>query len=180
MTRPRYAIDAPTDILQTHVMSSRLGTFVDKDGHKLGGFGFNNVTFRAQIGYPLISQLQAGEEIDNRFVAHATFDRMGGGELIVNNLDKGISHPYHLHGKPFFLVARGKGNLTAKQWEGMKANTARIRNPLRRDVLEITGGSWAVLRKSSGQSFVHELTYRCLYGSARRLAIALSYRLAPR
>lgn len=147
-TRPRDAINAPTDILQTHVMSSSLGTFVDKDGYKIGGFGFNNVTFRAQIGYPLISQLQDGADIDTQFVAHASFDQMGGGDLIVNNLDDGISHPYHLHGKPFFLVARGTGNLTAEQWEEIKSDTARIENPLRRDVLEITGGSWAVLRES--------------------------------
>jgi FtsP/CotA-like multicopper oxidase with cupredoxin domain len=146
-SRPRDAIDAPTDIIQTHVMSSSLGTFVDKDGHKIGGFGFNNVSFRAQIGYPLISQLQAGSEIDNQFVADVSFDQMGGGDLIINNLDTGIAHPYHLHGKPFFIVARGKGNLTAEQWKEMRANTARIDNPLRRDVLEIIGGSWAVLRE---------------------------------
>lgn len=152
--RPRVAVDAPTDILQTHVMSSSRGTFVDKDGNKLGGFGFNNVTFQAQIGYPLIAQLQAGQEINNKFVAHATFDKMGGGDLVVNNLDAGISHPYHLHGKPFFLVARGAGNLTAEQWENMRSDTAQTQNPLRRDVLEITGGSWAVLREQGSLTLI--------------------------
>lgn len=35
---PREEMDAPTEILQTHVMSSSLGKFVDADGKKLGGF----------------------------------------------------------------------------------------------------------------------------------------------
>lgn len=45
--------------------------------------GFNNVHFKNQINYPLISQIQDGHPIDGDIVAHATFDSLGGGDIIV-------------------------------------------------------------------------------------------------
>ena len=108
--------------------------------------GFNNITFQAQVGYPLLYQVQSGRNISDYFVAHATYENLGGGDLIVNNLDPGISHPYHLHGKPFSIVARGEGTLTVGEWEAKRDYTAQTSNPLRRDVIEVRGGNWAVLR----------------------------------
>lgn len=154
--RPREEVDAPTEILQTYVMSTEAGLFVDKNGVHIGNYGFNNVTYRNQIGYPLIQQVQDGHAIDGQYVAHSTFDQMGGGDIVINNLDapgfnpilfEPISHPFHLHGKPFFIVARGNGTMTKEQWEASRDELAQTSNPLRRDVLEIPGGAWAVLRK---------------------------------
>ena len=145
--RPRDAVDAPTKILETHVMSSEAGVFVNKNGVRIGNFGINNVTYQNQIGYPLLTQVQEGHAIDGELVAHATFHKMGGGDIVINNLDGPISHPFHLHGKPFMIVARGTGNLTREQWLSMRKSVAKVKNPLRRDVLEIPGGSYAVLRE---------------------------------
>ena len=61
----------------------------------------------------------------------------------LNNLDGGISHPFHLHGKPFFLVARGPGNITAADVPNIQIQTT---NPLRRDTLMVPAGTWAILR----------------------------------
>ncbi|KAK1923265.1 multi-copper oxidase laccase-like protein [Papiliotrema laurentii] len=143
---PREVQNAPTEIFQTHSMSSSLGRFVGKDGHKIGTFGFNNITYQAQIGNPLLHQLQQGKTIDDAYIAHAEFDRLGGGDLIVNNLDLGISHPFHFHGKPFHIAARGEGNITVEEWEAIRDTRAKTDNPLRRDVIQIPGGHWAVLR----------------------------------
>jgi FtsP/CotA-like multicopper oxidase with cupredoxin domain len=129
-------------------MSSAAGIFVDKNGVRLGNFGINNVTYRNQIGFPLIQQVQEGLQIDGDLVAHATFHEQGGGDIVINNLDAPISHPFHLHGKPFMIVARGQGNITKEQWEGIQSFTANTTNPLRRDVLQIPGGTWVVLRES--------------------------------
>jgi hypothetical protein len=162
--RPREEIDAPTEVLQTYVLSTAAGLFVDKNGAKIGNYGFNNVSYRNQIGYPLLTQVQEGHAIDGQYVAHSTFDQMGGGDIVINNLDappsnpillEPISHPIHLHGKPFFIVARGEGIMTKEAWEASRDELANTNNPLRRDVLEIAGGSWAVLRESTSASSVH-------------------------
>ncbi len=54
-----------------------------------------------------------------------------------------IGHPFHLHGRPFYLIARGFGRLNTTDLPGIQMNLA---NPLRRDTLLITEGSYAVLR----------------------------------
>ena len=61
----------------------------------------------------------------------------------MNNLDGGIHHPFHLHGRPFYLVGRGTGNITEADVPNLVLNTT---NPLRRDTLVIGGASWAILR----------------------------------
>ena len=61
----------------------------------------------------------------------------------MNNLDRVIHHPFHLHGRPFYLVGRGTGNITEADVPNMVLNTT---NPLKRDTLVIGGASWAILR----------------------------------
>lgn len=45
---------------------------------------FNGVHYKNQIYNPLFAQIQAGETIDPKIVASATFDGIGGGDLIVS------------------------------------------------------------------------------------------------
>jgi FtsP/CotA-like multicopper oxidase with cupredoxin domain len=89
--------------------------------------------------------VERGQSINSSLIANVAFDGIGGGDIIVNNLDAGIVHPYHLHGRSFFLVARGEGTLTS---EGLAGVSLSLDNPVRRDVLQIQGGSWAVLCES--------------------------------
>jgi hypothetical protein len=54
-----------------------------------------------------------------------------------------LSHPFHLHSRPFYIVARGPGALgTWTKWLA-KINT---KNPLRRDTITIPHWSWAIIR----------------------------------
>jgi len=85
--RPRVAQDAPTEILQTHVLSSKFGRFTDINGKSVNGFvsqlghtkcrradgqGFNGIHYKNQI-----------YKVDPKLVASATFDGIGGGDIIV-------------------------------------------------------------------------------------------------
>ena len=50
----------------------------------------------------------------------------------VNNLDTFIDHPYHLHGRYFYIVARGEGRITTSNYPSLTFTT---RNPPRRDTV---------------------------------------------
>lgn len=45
--------------------------------------GFNGIHYKNQIYNPLFAQIQAGQTIDPKLVASATFDGIGGGDIIV-------------------------------------------------------------------------------------------------
>ncbi|KAK4689611.1 hypothetical protein P7C73_g475, partial [Tremellales sp. Uapishka_1] len=141
---PLVAEEAPTDILQSVVLSSQIGVFLNTSGLPFPGWAFNNISYQNQINYPLLAQVEAGETLNASYIASGTFDGIGGGDIIVNNLDPArLTHPYHLHGRSFYLVGRGSGNITADDVSGLTLNTT---NPLRRDTLQIPGQSWAILR----------------------------------
>jgi FtsP/CotA-like multicopper oxidase with cupredoxin domain len=148
---PRVAQKAPTKILTTNILDSKGGSFVDVNGDRFNGFGFNNITFQAQVGYPLLQQVEDGLTINKSLSASIVFPHLGGGDIVLNNLDYfgphagGISHPYHLHGKEFSIVARGTGIITsAADLANVAFNTT---NPLRRDTLTVAPNTWAVLRE---------------------------------
>ena len=52
-------------------------------GAKLICQGFNGIHYKNQIYNPLFAQIQAGENVDPKLVASATFDGIGGGDIIV-------------------------------------------------------------------------------------------------
>ncbi|RSH85652.1 laccase, multicopper oxidase, benzenediol:oxygen oxidorectuctase [Saitozyma podzolica] len=104
---PRVAMYPPESALDTHVLSSAFGTFVNVTGQSNTGFGFNNVSYQNQINDPLLAQVERGQSINSSLIANVAFDGIGGGDIIVNNLDAGIVHPYHLHGRSFFLIQGG-------------------------------------------------------------------------
>lgn len=64
-------------------------------------------------------------------------------DIIINNSDRGLDHPYHLHGADFYIVARGEGTMTKDGWDVISFNTT---NPPLHDTLVILGGDYAVLR----------------------------------
>jgi FtsP/CotA-like multicopper oxidase with cupredoxin domain len=107
--------------------------------------GFNNISFQNQINYPLLEQVEDGHAINGKLVANVAFTEIGGGDIIINNLDNVIAHPFHLHGGTFWILGRGTGNITAKEAGKLKLNT---HNPLRRDTLQMNLGEWALLRES--------------------------------
>ncbi|KAI7869586.1 Cupredoxin [Spinellus fusiger] len=62
-------------------------------------------------------------------------------EVVLNNLDSG-SHPFHLHGHTFQIVARGTG-----VYDGNSSSvTWLVKNPNRRDTILVPAQSFAILR----------------------------------
>ena len=147
---PRIPLDAPTEIATVNILNSKGGRFVDVTGHSFNGFAFNNVSFQAQAGYPLLQQVMEGHGINESLVHTITFPYQAGGDIVVNNLDffgptAGIAHPMHVHGKSFFLVGRGPGQIASvEDLAKVQLNTT---NPLRRDTIALPFNTWAVLRE---------------------------------
>lgn len=174
---PRIPLDAPTDIATVNILNSKGGRFVDVYGHSFNGFGFNNVSFQAQAGYPLLQQVMDGNDINQGLVHTITFPYQAGGDIVVNNLDvfgpnAGIAHPMHVHGKSFFLVGRGPGQIASM--DDLAKVQLNTKNPLRRDTIALPYNTWAVLRKSS------LVSSDIRYGHRRTWCVAdpLSYRFA--
>nr|XP_019011722.1 uncharacterized protein I206_03827 [Kwoniella pini CBS 10737]OCF50503.1 hypothetical protein I206_03827 [Kwoniella pini CBS 10737] len=141
---PRVAIDANVKPLQTLSLSSKFGTFLGTQGQNITGFAFNNISFQNQIWDPVLPQIIDNGKYTNENVAQVVFDQDGYVDLILNNLDGGIDHPYHLHGNEFQLIKRGDGNLTVEEAQAM--DLSNIVNPLRRDTIFIPGNAYAILR----------------------------------
>nr|XP_018261757.1 uncharacterized protein I303_06200 [Kwoniella dejecticola CBS 10117]OBR83915.1 hypothetical protein I303_06200 [Kwoniella dejecticola CBS 10117] len=141
---PRVAIDAFTKPLQTLSLSSKFGTFLGTEGQNITGFAFNNISFQNKQWDPILPQIIDNGNYTNENVAQVTFDQDGYVDLILNNLDGGIDHPYHLHGNEFQLIKRGDGNLTVEEAQAM--DLTNITNPLRRDTIFIPGNAYAILR----------------------------------
>lgn len=73
-----------------------------------------------------------------------TFDGKGAADLVINVIDPPpIGHPFHLHGRPFYIIARGAGTVGALTLPWVRKN---LKNPLRRDTILIPQWSYAVLR----------------------------------
>ncbi|TXT06322.1 uncharacterized protein COLE_05653 [Cutaneotrichosporon oleaginosum] len=137
---PLEAIAAPAVADETHVFTSVVGEFVDpRTGGKYVGWGFNGVPFKNLINDPLLKVVQDGREIDPSRLASAMFTGAAA-DIIINQLD-GAPHPFHLHGRPFSIVARGHGVINST--DGI---SLALDNPTRRDTLTLGPKSWAVLR----------------------------------
>ncbi|OCF35746.1 hypothetical protein I316_02236 [Kwoniella heveanensis BCC8398] len=140
---PMEVIDAYETPSETRVLSSQFGTFLGAKGQNITGFAFNNVTFQNQIYNPVLSQVEKEGNFSSPYVASIEFTTSSYADIVINNLDGFLSHPYHLHGNEFQLIARGDGNVTAEEVEAMGL---QIANPLRRDTIFIPANTYAVLR----------------------------------
>nr|AXA19830.1 laccase [Cryptococcus neoformans var. neoformans] len=140
---PRDSLSAPRESLQSHFFNSERGAFVNVLGNTFQGYGFNNISYQNQIFNPLLSIVQRGGSCENTLVSSRTFPDFGPGNIIINNLDTVIDHPYHLHGNEFQVIGRGTGALSIDNLTNIDFT---LDNPVRKDTLWIQGGSWAVLR----------------------------------
>ncbi|ODN73020.1 hypothetical protein L202_08415 [Cryptococcus amylolentus CBS 6039] len=151
---PRENIGADNYALTTQVLNSERGSFLDHDGNTFDGQGFNNISYQNQINDPLLSILHSGGSRNTSLVANVSFPHIGPGNIIINNLDSNIDHPYHVHGNEFQTLARGEGSLTAEDVDGGKVGLW-LDNPVRKDTLWIPGGQWALLRIITDNPGVH-------------------------
>jgi FtsP/CotA-like multicopper oxidase with cupredoxin domain len=136
---------APRGLTVNNVRSyySNFGTLTS-DNTDYNRFFVNSTTFTNHPFQPFLATINNGCTISSTDVAWSeAADDEWAIDIIINNKDHGLDHPYHLHGADFFIVARGTGVLAEKNWNKIKFNT---KNPPRRDTIVIPGGSHAVLR----------------------------------
>ncbi|CCO38207.1 hypothetical protein BN14_12374 [Rhizoctonia solani AG-1 IB] len=128
---------------------------LDSDGNLDTGFEVNSTEFVDLVYQPILHTIAAGGTVNASNVASVVYNETGAVDLIINNLDTAIDHPYHLHGMTFWIVAEGSGSLSLEDAESVSYNTT---NPIRRDTHIIPASSWAVLRfeaSNPGVWFMH-------------------------
>ncbi|WVQ77654.1 hypothetical protein IAR50_007342 [Cryptococcus sp. DSM 104548] len=140
---PRVSQSASADAFTTQIFDSLAGVFTYVNGLSLNGFGFNNITYQNQIYNPLLALSYSGKSYNTSLVPSVTFDSLSSGNLIINNLDAAVDHPYHMHGNSFQILGRGTGRMD----EGRLASAnLTLDNPLRKDTFWLQRNSWVVLR----------------------------------
>lgn len=150
---PLVPENPPANTFGVWRFDSSFGTFINHEGKQYTGFGFNpyapgnagtgQVAFTNYINNPLLRQIEDGLQLNSSAVAAITLDQIGAADLIINNRDVGLFHPFHLHGRKFYIVARGTGFMTP---EGLAAAGPKSNNPVRRDTFNMPSNSWAAIR----------------------------------
>ncbi|QRV84901.1 Multicopper oxidase [Ceratobasidium sp. AG-Ba] len=152
---PIVAQDAPTTVVQRGIFDTGFTISTDSNGNLDAGFAVNGTSFVDLVYQPALHKVNQGLAIDSSNLMSVTYNTTGAVDLIINNLDSAIDHPYHLHGMSFWIVGEGSGLLTLANAETMTYNTT---NPIRRDTHIIPANSWAVLRfeaTNPGVWFMH-------------------------
>ncbi|QRW13512.1 Multicopper oxidase [Ceratobasidium sp. AG-Ba] len=152
---PIIVQDAPTTVVNRGILDTGFNLTQEADGTLEHGFDVNGTEFKDLVYQPVLYKVNQGQAVNNSNVMSVTYPDAGAVDLILNNLDTGIDHPYHLHGMTFWIVGEGSGNLTFEEAEALTYNTT---NPIRRDTHVIPAGSWAVLRfeaTNPGVWFMH-------------------------
>jgi FtsP/CotA-like multicopper oxidase with cupredoxin domain len=140
---PLVKKDAPSSVGQRAAFDSAFGAIVYDDVTRLG-FLINDTSYTNYVYKPFLTTVANNGTLNSTDVTYAEFsDDVWAGDIIINNLDQNLDHPYHLHGFEFFIVARGSGTLSLTDAESVDYN---ITNPIRRDTLVVPRGSHAVLR----------------------------------
>ncbi|WOO83946.1 Laccase-2 [Vanrija pseudolonga] len=143
---PSLPEDAPAETVTAAQLDSHSGVFLDpQTGAPYLSLAFNNTPYLNYINSPFFSELAAGRALNASNIPSVTFNNDGTADLIINLLDpQPLAHPFHLHGRPFYLIARGNGSLTTADIPAL--TNINLHNPIRRDTLTITPGTWALLR----------------------------------
>ncbi|KAM0747811.1 Cupredoxin [Meredithblackwellia eburnea MCA 4105] len=144
---PRIAVDAPALPDVSYVWNAafnftQAGIFI---------WTLNGVTLENFMYNPLYFQVYKGETINSTLVNNLVVDGIQTVDLVINNL-LAADHPFHLHGSKFWIVARGTGQLLESDLPNVTYNTT---NPMRRDVLAVPVGQWAIIRIISDIPGVH-------------------------
>ncbi|GAA5822623.1 hypothetical protein JCM3770_000134 [Rhodotorula araucariae] len=123
--------------------SSRIGSLTATGGTSdILEWTLNNITFENFAYDPILHQVVRGERIANGRFAYIVADELETVDIVVQNIE-GPDHPFHLHGKPMSILARGTGQLSPSE-----ASTLRLKtfNPLRRDTIGVPRGEWVLVR----------------------------------
>ncbi|GAA6020611.1 hypothetical protein JCM8202_006323 [Rhodotorula sphaerocarpa] len=149
LLRPRVLEPTPEkpDMIR-YYNSSRIGPLnvTDQAGLNEGVdellWTVNNITFENMANDPLLHRIVRGENPQTNTISAIETHGLGTVDLVIQNL-LGPPHPFHLHGRPFAIVARGEGVISPEEVAALEVNTY---NPLRRDTLSLLRNSWVIIR----------------------------------
>ncbi|BGP17124.1 hypothetical protein JCM10213v2_005136 [Rhodosporidiobolus nylandii] len=147
--------DAPSTITQISAFNSSFAV-TDIFRWTLNGVSFENFAYN-----PLLLQVWRGETINpgRAAIITAGLESM---DLIINNV-QGADHPFHLHNLRFWVMGRGQGVLNATTAATLTFNTT---NPIRRDTIGVSPGTWVVLRLITDIPGVHAFHCHILFHQA--------------
>ncbi|KAK4334748.1 Cupredoxin [Rhodotorula toruloides] len=155
--------------------SSRIGPLTTTDEAGLSdGISFlewtlNNITYENFAYNPLLHQIVRGEDPNTGRIALITAWNVETVDIVIQNLN-GPEHPFHLHGKPFWIMARGQGSVGPETIASLDLNTY---NPLRRDTLGLPSGEWVLIRLVADVPGVHAFHCHIVFHQAQGLFGAL-------
>ncbi|KAF9508509.1 multicopper oxidase [Hydnum rufescens UP504] len=132
---PAVKAEAPQTVLSTWFLDSVVGFPLTPQNVTIFDFYFNNVTWTNLPYDPMLFQVHKGLPLNESIIAHTVFAQSGAADIIINNKDVAVDHPYHLHGKAFYIVARGQGVLTPESYAKLPSSSFDLTNPLRRDTV---------------------------------------------
>ncbi|MBW0501215.1 hypothetical protein O181_040930 [Austropuccinia psidii MF-1] len=111
----------------------------------VGRFFVDQTTYISRPQAPLLQDMLKGGRgsLNTSEVATEVLPEAGIWDIVVNNLDQALDHPFHLHGLDTCLVARGNGTLNETFAKNLRYNT---QTPLCKDVHVLPGGTFSVFR----------------------------------
>lgn len=136
----------PQTSFSTASFVTKAGTFVNWLGFEIIGFKVNDVQYLNYANKPALRDAALGNAINTSAAGVVEFNGPldGAVDILINSRDPGdLAHPFHIHSRPFFVLARGDGNMTTEQ---LDPSTYDLIHPLRRDVITLTGEEWVLLR----------------------------------
>lgn len=92
---PIVVKNPPTNVVKRAMFSTGLVVGFDTAGNLEVDFEVNSTTFKDLVYQPILHTLAAGGTVNASNIASVTFDTVGAVDLVINNLDTGIDHPYH-------------------------------------------------------------------------------------
>ncbi|PWZ01753.1 hypothetical protein BCV70DRAFT_157850 [Testicularia cyperi] len=131
------------------IFTSQFGNLALSNGSTLGRFFVDSKTHINYINKPYLEVIHAGGQINDSTVASLLVpDDLWVADIVFNNNDSFLDHPFHLHATDMHVIGRGQGILTQDMWTQMNANGQglNLKNPLRRDTIVVPRSSWALVR----------------------------------
>ena len=131
------------------IFNSQFGNLQLANGTTLGRFFVDNITHTNYVNKPYLELAHAGRQINSSTVASLLVpDDIWVADIIINNQDNFLDHPFHLHGTDMHMIARGSGSLTRSGWLALNRDSTAInlKNPLRRDTITVSRSSYIVVR----------------------------------
>ncbi|GAA6051992.1 hypothetical protein NBRC10513_002608 [Rhodotorula toruloides] len=118
---------------------------------------------------PLLHQIVRGEDPNTGRIALITAWNVETVDIVIQNLN-GPEHPFHLHGKPFWIMARSQGSVGPETIASLDLNTY---NPLLRDTLGLPSGEWVLIGLVADVPGVHAFHCHIVFHQAQGLFGAL-------